>query len=196
MLMNKVEYWLMNNPIRSAIQVWETKRMRAMTDYSGGEVLEIGCGQGEGTKLIRMFFHPKSVAAIDLDKKMIKRAQKRVKASNVKFQTASVTALPFEGGQFDAVFDFGILHHIPDWKSALNEIHGVLQKDGEFILEDLSIETFYFPVLGRLMRNTLDHPYEDMYKKKEFFDYCEEIGFKVLAKKENSFWFNLVLIKK
>ncbi len=186
----------MNTPVRSAIQIWEAKQMRKMTDYSGGKVLEVGCGQGEGTKLIQQFFRPKAIQAIDLDQKMIARAKKRRNKGNVEFQAASVTELPFQDGEFDAVFDFGILHHIPDWENALKEIHRVLRKDGQFILEDFSIESFYFPVLGWLMRKTLDHPYKEMYTKKQFFDYCNKIGFEVVSKKVNKLWFNLVLIKK
>lgn len=185
----------MNNPIRSAIQIWETKRMCGMTDYSGGKILEIGCGQGEGTKLINRFFSPDSITAVDLDPKMVNRAKNRVKTDSINFKKASVTDLPFVDGEFDAVFDFGVLHHVPDWRAALDEVYRVLKNGGQFILEDFSIETFDFPVLGWLMRKTLDHPYKEMYKKEGFFDYCEKIGFKIVARKENSFWFNLVLEK-
>ena len=41
----------MNNPVRSLIQKYEARRMRKMTNLkNGGKILEIGCGQGEGTK--------------------------------------------------------------------------------------------------------------------------------------------------
>lgn len=194
MLMNKIEFWLMNNPVRVLIQRYEAKRMRAMSDLeSGGVILEIGCGQGEGTNLIQRYFRPDKIYAIDLDKKMVERAKKRVKAENVAFEVGDASKLRFEGEMFDAVIDFGIIHHIPNWKDCLDELYRVLKPKGRVILEDLSIETFESNFFGRFLKRILDHPYKDMYKRKEFFQYADRIGFKVIVRKENWFWFNAVL---
>lgn len=193
--MNKVEFWLMNNPIRAAIQRYEAKRMRDMTNYKGGNVLEIGCGQGVGTKLIQKLFKPKKITAIDLDPKMVERAKERVKSKTIHFQQGDASKLTFKDDQFDAIFDFGILHHIPNWKDAIRELHRVLKPGGEVILEDLSIESFRLPIFGWLLYAILDHPYQQMYSRKEFYDFVEENDFKIEAKKQNIFWFNLVLRK-
>ena len=37
----------------------------------------------------------------------------------------------------DAVFGFGVLHHIPDWQAALTEIARVLKTDGVYFIEEL-----------------------------------------------------------
>jgi ubiquinone/menaquinone biosynthesis C-methylase UbiE len=50
--------------------------------------------------------------------------------------------LDFPDGHFDAVFDFGIIHHIPNWKDCIQELKRVLKPNGEVILEELSIDTF------------------------------------------------------
>lgn len=167
-----------------------------MTDFRGGEVLEIGCGQGTGTLLINRLFSPQQITAMDLDEKMIRRAKRRVRLKHVQFQQGDATALDFRDGSFDAVFDFGILHHIPNWEVALKEVHRVLKPKGQFILEDLSIESFRLPILGWFLRVLLDHPYREMYLREEFFEFIRENGFKIIAKKENPFWFNLILEKK
>jgi ubiquinone/menaquinone biosynthesis C-methylase UbiE len=194
--MNKIEFWLMNNPIRALSQRYEAKRMKVMTGFRGGDVLEIGCGQGTGTLLIDRLFSPKKITAMDLDEKMIRRAKRRVHLKHVQFQKGDATNLDFKNNQFDAVFDFGILHHIPNWKVALKEVHRVLKPKGQFILEDLSIESFRLPVIGWLLRVLLDHPYGEMYLREEFFEFVGKNGFKVIAQKENPFWFNMVLEKK
>lgn len=185
----------MNNPLRSLVQKYEAKRMQSMIGFSGGKVLEIGCGQGTGTILIEKLFHPDEITAIDLDPKMIERAKKKVKCHNITFLQASVTKLPFEDNTFDAVVDFGILHHIPDWPTALIELYRVLKPNGKFILEDLSKETFSLPLLGWIMKKTLDHPYNHMFGRKEFMDTCKKQKFTILAYKENFFWFNAILEK-
>jgi ubiquinone/menaquinone biosynthesis C-methylase UbiE len=50
--------------------------------------------------------------------------------------------LDFPDNHFDAVFDFGIIHHIPNWKDCIQELKRVLKPNGEVILEELSIDTF------------------------------------------------------
>ena len=185
----------MNNPVRALIQKYEAKRMREMTDFHGGEVLEIGCGQGVGTQLIDNLFSPKKITAIDLDPKMVSRAKSKVNIKHATFEQGDVAALPYQDNQFDAIFDFGILHHVPNWKDAIQELHRVLKPRGEVILEDLSIESFQLPVLGWALRILLDHPYKSMYSREEFYRYVGEAGFKVSKKKQNPFWFNMVLTK-
>lgn len=195
MIMNKVEFWLMNNPVRSIIQRFETKRMRDMTTYTGGNVLEIGCGQGVGTRLINKYFQPVNITAIDLDPKMIQCAKKKVTDANVTFQKGDVSKLTFKNSSFDAVFDYGILHHVKNWKEALNELHRVLKPGGEIIMEDLSVESFRIPIMGWLMRIFLDHPYDYMYRRDDFIQEAKKLGFTIQNKKSNIFWFNLILKK-
>lgn len=37
---------------------------------------------------------------------------------------------------FDAVFSFGVLHHMEDWRKAVKEISRVLKRGGEFFFEE------------------------------------------------------------
>ncbi|MBI4080292.1 MAG: class I SAM-dependent methyltransferase [Candidatus Levybacteria bacterium] len=73
MLMNKLEFFAMNNPMRALIQeILEVKTLRKFSQLpQNKKVLEIGCGNGTGTKLIKKYFRPKSITAIDLDERMI-----------------------------------------------------------------------------------------------------------------------------
>jgi hypothetical protein len=54
MLLNRVEYALMNNPLRAALQRhFEAARLLRMGGpMQGGTALEIGCGRGVGAELI------------------------------------------------------------------------------------------------------------------------------------------------
>lgn len=114
MLMNKIEFWLMNNPVRAFIQKFEARKLRQMSDLKEGKIiLEIGCGQGVGTQLIKKYFKPQRIQAIDLDPKMIQRAKRRIKDSHVYFEVGDASQLRFKDNSFDGIFDFGIIHHIP-----------------------------------------------------------------------------------
>ena len=186
MLMNKTEFLLMNNPFRSFIQEQiEVKQLRSLSRLADNmNVLEIGCGNGTGTNLIEKYFKPKKITAVDLDEEMIKLAKKGKWSKNIVFKLGDATKLNFKDHTFDAVFDFGIIHHIPNWKDCLDELKRILKPSGELILEDLSIESFQSP-LGKILRRILIHPYEQMYKRQEFLDYLEKIGFTILRKQTN-----------
>jgi ubiquinone/menaquinone biosynthesis C-methylase UbiE len=185
--LNRLEFLAMNNPVRAFVQEkYELNILRAMTSGQSFEnVLEIGCGNGAGSKLIKKYFTPKNIIAIDLDEKMIERAQNRNNDSAITFRLMDASKLDFPDKQFDAIFDFGIIHHIPNWKSCLRELQRVLKPHGQLILEDLSIFSFTRGI-GKLWRILSAHPYESMYTPKEFTDALEELGFKIIHYKESN----------
>ncbi len=170
----------MNNPIRRLVQEgYEIRKLRGMSHIkSAGNALEIGCGSGNGSRLIKKYFFPHKIIAIDLDEKMIRLAKKR-HSDLAEFLVMDAAKLDFSDKAFDTVFDFGIIHHIPNWRDCLKELRRVLKPGGELILEDLSIDSFSFGA-GRLWRILSDHPYESMYSAREFTDYLKTIGFEIL----------------
>lgn len=172
----------MNNPMRAWVQ--ELVEIKAFTDTTnlvrGGQVLEIGCGNGNGARLIDKYFHPKKVYGIDLDPKMIVLANKG-NPRKFNFQVGDASKLQFRNNSFDGIFDFGVLHHIPNWKEAVDEAYRVLKQGGQIFIEDFSIETFNIS-LGKVFHGFLDHPYDSMYKRNDFMRYFESVGFKIVKK--------------
>jgi ubiquinone/menaquinone biosynthesis C-methylase UbiE len=183
---NKLEFIVMNSRIRAYIQErYELKILLSLTAKKDMQtVLEIGCGNGNGTKLIKKYFSPLNITAIDFDEKMIKIAQKLNKDSNTSFAVMDASNLDFPDNQFDAIFDFGIIHHIPNWKDCLKELKRVLKPNGELIIEDLSLDSFTKGI-GRLWKLLSAHPYDFMYTQKEFTDFLKEIGFNIINFKES-----------
>jgi ubiquinone/menaquinone biosynthesis C-methylase UbiE len=130
-------------------------------------VLEIGCGRGAGASLILKEFQPAAIHAMDLDWKMI-RLGKRFLSSREKnsifMYVGDVLHLPYGDGSLDAVFDFGVLHHVPDWRSAVSEICRILKPGGTFYVEEL------YPTLYQnfITRHILLHPTEDRFGSRDF----------------------------
>jgi ubiquinone/menaquinone biosynthesis C-methylase UbiE len=157
MKLNWVEKLLMNNPLRAAAQHWEARRLlRLGGDASGGRVLEIGCGRGAGVEVILEHFHPSRVEAFDVDPDQVRRASRRWRGceDRVRISEGSTSAIAAPDAAFDAVFDFGVLHHIPDNEVALAEIARVLKPGGRFFfMEILSSVTAMW--ISRLLT---DHP--------------------------------------
>ena len=187
MKLNKLEFLLMDNPVRNIVQdLIEIKRLRKWSNLpSNKTVLEIGCGTGNGSRLIRKYFQAKKIYATDLDKRMIEIAKRRNADDSISFEVQNATRLKFKNDSFDAVFDLGVIHHIPDWKECLKELRRVLKPNGELIMEDLSIETFSTP-FGKILKKVLSHPYESMHNEEEFVEYLRKIGFRIKAHKKYS----------
>ena len=180
MILNKFEFVSMNNPLRAFVQEYvEIKELRRLSSLSVGlKVLEIGCGNGQGAQLIKKYFNPSEIQAIDLDPKMIDIAKRKNKDKKITFSVGDATKLPYKDNSFDAIFDFGIIHHIPNWKNCLSELKRVLKPSGQLLIEDLSVETFE-TTFGKLLKKVLAHPYSSMYKRSEFIQHLKSLGFTV-----------------
>ena len=153
----------MNNPLRAAIQRhYEAVRLLRMGgSMSGGRALELGCGRGVGTELILDLFKADRVDAFDLDSRMVALARKRLRQRGPRVQTwvGDASAIPAAANTYDAVFDFGILHHVPDWRRALHEVWRVLKPGGRFYAEEALAPLIDHAVMKKLF----EHPRVDRF---------------------------------
>jgi ubiquinone/menaquinone biosynthesis C-methylase UbiE len=181
MRLNRIEFALMNNPIRAAVQRRvEAKRLLAMGGpMQGGTALEIGCGRGVGVEIILDLFGAERVDAFDLDPRMVDRAQKRLerRGSKVRLWKGDATAIPADDGHYDAVFDFGIIHHVPRWRNAISEVRRVLRPGGRFYAEEM-FQSF----LSRfLVQRLLEHPREDRFDHDQFSRALVDTGLEIVT---------------
>lgn len=184
--MNKLDVFLQDSflyiPIRK--RILENVILNYFRDYlsklKGKTILEIGCSNGHGASLIKKYFSPKEIIATDLDERLLNLAKKNIKEASIKFEIADATKLRFKNNTFDAVFDFGVIHHIPDWENCLKELHRVLKPKGLVFIYDISIESFN-SFWGRIIKKFTLHPYESMYRREEFTNYLNKLGFKILT---------------
>ncbi|HTQ44965.1 MAG TPA: class I SAM-dependent methyltransferase [Polyangiaceae bacterium] len=182
MLLNGFEKALMNNPVRAAIQRhFEAPRLLAMGGpVPGGNVLEMGCGRGVGTEIILDRFGAAHVDAFDLDPRMVRLARERLVGRDVRVFVGDAERIDAPDETYDAVFDFGIVHHCPRWRDAVREAHRVLKPGGRFYVEEVLARFIHHPLWRRL----LDHPMEDRFDRSEFARALEGAGFLVLASRE------------
>lgn len=182
MELNKLEFYLMNNPMRRWLQKnVEFKTFKEFLDkhglsLEGKVVLDAGCGSGYSTKLIQQF-SPAELIGFDLMPSQIEKAKQ--KYSELDFFVGNVLDTQLDSDKFDAVFVFGILHHIPTWKDAIKELHRVLKPGGALLVEDLNKDASHF--FATYLK--LDHPPEAYFTWDEFTYHLEEIGFVILEQK-------------
>ncbi len=198
MLMNKLDILLINTPFRKWFLDRATKKyyFEYFNEIKGKTVLEIGCGSGGGTELILKYFSPQQIIATDLDHRLISLARRNVQNRRITFEKADATKLTYKNESFDAVFDYGVIHHIPlpEWRECLNEIYRVLKPGGKLFVWDVSIESFN-TVYGRIIKLFTPHPYSRMYRKQEFVNYLTSIGFKIMRKAEEARYFTIIAKK-
>lgn len=179
MLLNRFEKALMNNPVRAAVQRRvEARVLLTMGGPVRGKALEVGCGRGVGTRIILDAFGATSVDAFDLDPHMVELARTRLRdeASRVRLWTGDVSRIEADDESYDAVFDFGIIHHVPDWRAALAEVFRVLKPGGRFYVEEVLRDFILHPVAGSLF----DHPLQDRFDHRSFCAALSEAGFQLV----------------
>ena len=102
---------------------------------TAGRALDIGCGPAvmEETLAARGF----EVHGLDLSARMIEQGKARIEARGLKgctLEVGDVTRLGAADGFYDAVLAMGVLEYLPDYGTALREIHRVLRPGGVAVL--------------------------------------------------------------
>jgi ubiquinone/menaquinone biosynthesis C-methylase UbiE len=177
MKLNFWEWLLINNPIRAAIQ--RNFEARLLLKKAGRleaqHVLEIGCGRGIGVEILFERFLAAHVTAIDVDPRMVDLARHRLARfgpDRLSLVVGSATAIDAADAAFDAVFDFGIIHHIPVWQQAVAEVSRVLKPGGLFLFEEVSKKG-----LDRWSYRTFfDHPRENRFFLEDFLSQLRRQG--------------------
>ena len=176
MKLNWAERWVVNNPFRVFQQKLEVRWMKGILPFAeGARVLEVGCGRGAGAHLIKESFQPALLCALDLDVMMVLKAKaylSRWNEERVSLSVGDVFCLPFKDNALDAVFGFGVLHHVPDWRGAVREIARVLKIGGHYFIEEL------YPTLYQnfITKHILLHPKEDRFFSHDLRDALKGAG--------------------
>jgi SAM-dependent methyltransferase len=104
-------------------------------DWRGKRVLEIGLGQGADAQQI--ILRGGLWNGLDLTAEAVQRTRTRLTLRGLAFEDirqGSIVAAPYPDRHFDVVFSHGVLHHVPEIRSASAQIARMLRPDGELIV--------------------------------------------------------------
>jgi ubiquinone/menaquinone biosynthesis C-methylase UbiE len=184
MRLNRKEFNAMNNPLRRWIQknielkIFDSFLRRHGINLQNSIILDAGCGSGYSTQFIAAAYRPRELVAFDFMPEQIQRAKRR--CQDALFFVGDVTDTHLASGKFDAVFVFGILHHVPGWKRALAELYRVLRPKGVLLVEEVN----------RTGSNLADrcfgfeHPPEGFFDWNEFSHALKETGFEIIEERK------------
>ena len=164
-----------------ACQRWNRYMLEKSGITANSRVLDIGCGNGN-TAIWLAQQTGSEVVGIDLSSVRVENAQELAKdhpSLKVQFLKASATDLPFEAESFTHVWSQACLYHVHERKSALQEIHRVLQERGTFLFDDLVTPT------ENLSEEALKYVYERLmfeptFSIKAYADCLSQLGLMVL----------------
>lgn len=122
-------------------------------EWDDRKVLEIGLGQGaESEQIIR---RGGRWSGLDLTQESVDRVRARLEIRALPYeglQRGSALDIPWQDATFDIVFSHGVLHHIPDIRSAQAEIRRVLKPGGTLVAMLYSRASLNYQISIRLVR--------------------------------------------
>jgi ubiquinone/menaquinone biosynthesis C-methylase UbiE len=192
MLMNWPERIWIYSPLRVVFQKREMRKWLKLGLPPERKIaLEIGCGLGRGAQIIWRSMRFDDVIAFDLETALVKRSVTRLKSDckdNLHFLSSDAQFLPFPDCSFDAVFNFGIIHHVLDWRLCISEIARVIKPDGVFYFEEI-----YPPLYANwLLKRMLRHPTRDRFYEADFIGELATCGFSLLEGTKTGSRFGIV----
>ena len=180
MKVNWAERLWVNSPLRFFIQQRETRFFKRLRNLEpGARCLEIGCGHGAGARIILQTFQPSRLDGLDVDPVMIRLASRRQPQwtiERLQFLVGDAQRLPYADGSMEAVFNYGIIHHLEDWEQGIREIVRVLKRGGGFYFEEI------YPALyaNVITRRLLEHPTENRFHGPEYRAALQNEGLRLL----------------
>jgi SAM-dependent methyltransferase len=155
---------------------------RRLADRRAGRVLDWGCGYGQVTALL--LEQGLDVVPFDYREDLsepVVAPLERYPGIEAHFSPDPVV-LPFEDASFDTVLSCGVLEHVQDPDSSLDEIRRVLKPNGTFYVTNLPNRYSYTEkvarVLGHYYHGQL--PDDRVYTRRSAFDLLERHGFDVV----------------
>jgi ubiquinone/menaquinone biosynthesis C-methylase UbiE len=119
-----------------------TGLMRLGPAPAGSSVLEIGIGTGRIA--LPLLFHGVNMTGVDISPLMVDQLRAKYDALReaepgrtwgaLTVDMADMTVLPYGIGSFDAAVAVHVLHLVPEWRAALDEVLRVVKPGGSFLL--------------------------------------------------------------
>lgn len=159
--MNKKPYipalsfrWLtpLYDPILKWVMREDTFKRRLVQEANvqpGMKVLDLGCGTGTLTMMLKEAYPNASITGLDGDPQVLDIAHKKAGHLTIRWEQGLAYDLPYSDSMFDRVVTSLVVHHLVthDKRRAFQEVFRVLKPEGELYVLDFGVPHSSFPHL-------------------------------------------------
>lgn len=126
----------------SSIQLLAAEKLMMRLDrYEYKNILEIGCGTGHYTLLLKKRYPESKLTAVDMSPEMIYKATEKLKGYEVNFLEADGETMKFNE-RFDLITSNAVFHWFRDLGPAVKSYKGALQEKGSLVFSFFGPQTF------------------------------------------------------
>jgi ubiquinone/menaquinone biosynthesis C-methylase UbiE len=142
-------------------------------------ILDVACGTGELERLLLNDNPDQTIVGVDLSEQMLSQARQKLSGySNVSFQQAAASQLPFSDQSFDVVVSANAFHYFPGPEMALKEMKRVLKPGGTVVMLDWCKDFLLCQVYDWVLKR-LDPAYQQCYTEAELQGLLKAAGFRI-----------------
>jgi ubiquinone/menaquinone biosynthesis C-methylase UbiE len=171
---------------------WVRQSLICEIDFYPKRVLDLGCGTGSTTTLIKQTFPGAAVTGLDLSPYMLAVAADRAKQADldINWQHGTAEATQFEAGSFDLVTASLLFHETPPaiTQAILAEAYRLLAPGGTLLILDGNQRTLRSL---ELLNNVFEEPYIQAYAAGNLDAWMGKAGFD-RVQTSDVFWLNQV----
>jgi len=143
---NPADAWLIHNKLErmdanrtdifkpSRADFHKDRYQFACSYVHGEKVLDIACGTGYGSHLLKNEGSATIIYGMDIEYGAIDYANRTYSSPHLNFLEGSITDIPFRDNLFDVVVSFETIEHVENETAQLTEISRVLKPGGLYIL--------------------------------------------------------------
>ena len=140
-----------------------TRYLTAKKFIQGKTVLDIACGEGYGSYLMKKW-GAKTVQGVDIDQATIDKATDMFREEGLQYLCHTAEELPFNDYSFDVIVSFETIEHLDSADKFLHEIKRVL-KPGGIVLLSCPNDYYYYE------NAPIDNPFHK--RKYHFYEFKE-----------------------